>query len=78
MPLDDKKNIFFEKSEWIDEVAPTGHWEPGWYFRDEESHPYGPFTSREHAERALKLYIEQLLAGVSPTQIGNQGLITKQ
>jgi hypothetical protein len=45
------------------------HYQPGWYFYDEEEDLYGPFLSQLHAQNGLKLYITQLLAGKSPTQL---------
>lgn len=45
------------------------HYPPGWYFYDEEEDLYGPFLNHAHCEAGLKLYLNQLMAGRSPTQL---------
>mgnify|MGYP001586668985 CR=1 FL=1 len=45
------------------------HYEPGWYFYDEEQDLYGPFFNEEHCRNGLQLYIMQLMAGEAPTQL---------
>ena len=52
------------------------HWEPGYYFYDEEGDLYGPFLSAEQGECALKLYLQQLMAGEAPTQLLDPGVPT--
>lgn len=42
-----------------DDMYLAGYTEPGWYFWDEVHHCRGPFERRDHAEAAVKEYIEQ-------------------
>ncbi len=39
----------------------------GWYFNiREQAQPFGPYSTRLDAEQAIKVYIRDLLRGVSP------------
>ena len=60
------ENVHFRSSEFLYRNV---HYAPGWYFFDEEGDLYGPFTEKAHCERGLQMYIRQLMAGESPTQI---------
>jgi hypothetical protein len=62
---DKKETVFFRDKEFL---AENWHYSPGWYWYDEEGSLYGPFTSKEHGERGLRLYLKQLEQGISPTQ----------
>lgn len=53
------------------------HYEPGWYFPDEEGDLYGPFLTKTQTEMALRMYLQQLMDGVAPTQI-NQAKLLEQ
>lgn len=52
------------------------HYEPGWYFYDEEGDLYGPFVSEAHCNRGFQLYLQQLNLGVAPTQINRSDLLS--
>lgn len=51
------------------------HYDKGWYFYDEEGDLYGPFLTRTQTEVGLRMYIEQLLRGEAPTQLGQLPVI---
>lgn len=74
------ENVHFHDVEFLYTSPVDGvswHYPPGWYFFDEEGDLYGPFLDKGHAERGLRLYLEQLMAGVSPTQLKHIPVLKK-
>lgn len=70
--MQEEVHVHFFSSEFLYKNV---HYSSGWYFYDEEEDLYGPFNNKAHAQRALILYVKQLMAGVSPTQIGEAKII---
>ena len=68
-------NVHFRAKEFI---FRSYHYEPGWYFYDEEGDLYGPFLNKKHCEVGLQLYLQQLIDGVAPTQIDKTKIIGNQ